>query len=157
MTRFTRMQDRFFDKVRSGKAAEAAAQRGTATDLSALEGHDYALLVTFRRDGSPVPTPVWFGLADGKLYVNTSTDTAKVKRIRNDPHARVGPCTMRGKATGPLTEGRARLLSAPEEAEHAEAALAANYGKTRQVYERVGERMGVETVYIEFTPEGGEA
>jgi PPOX class probable F420-dependent enzyme len=153
MTRFSRLQDRFFDSIRSNKAAEAARQPGTATDLRALEGHDYALLVTFKRDGTPMPTPVWFGLADNKLYVRSSIDTAKLKRIRNDPHVRVGPCTLRGKATGPLTEGRARILG-PEDEAQAEAAIAANYGKSRDVFEGMGERMGVKTLYIEVKPEG---
>jgi PPOX class probable F420-dependent enzyme len=156
VTRLSRTQDKFFDSIRSKKAADAAQQPGTAKDLSALEGHDYALLVTFKRDGTPLPTPVWFGLADNKLYVRTSSDTHKVKRIRNDSHVRVGPCSMRGKATGPLTEGRARIVP-PEEEEQAEAAIAANYGKSRDVFERMGERIGVEAVYIEVTPEGGEA
>jgi PPOX class probable F420-dependent enzyme len=156
MTRFTRLQYRFYDTIRSKKATEAAQQPGSATDLSALEGHKYALLVTFKRDGTPVPTPVWFGLADNKMYVRTESDTVKVKRIRNDPHVRVGPCNDRGKPKGPLTEGRARVV-APEEEEQAEAALAANYGKGREVFERMGDRMGVHAVYIEVTPEGGEA
>jgi len=156
VTRLSSAQNKFFDSIRSKKANDAAGQRGTATDLAALEGQDYALLVTFRKDRTPVPTPVWFGLADDKLYVRTESDTAKVKRIRHDPHVRVGPCTMRGKPLGPLTEARARIV-APAEEEQAEAALQANYGKTRDVFEGMSERMGVEAVYIEVTPEGGEA
>jgi uncharacterized protein len=156
MTRISNAQNKFFDSIRSKKASEAATKPGSAPDLSALTGRDYALLVTFKKDGTPVPTPVWFGLADDKLYVRSESDTAKVKRIRNDPHVRVGPCTMRGKPLGPLTEARARIV-APAEEEQAEAALQANYGKTRDVFEGMSERMGVEAVYIEVTPEGGEA
>lgn len=156
MTRFTRLQNRFLDTIRSKKADEVARQPGTATDLSALAGHKNCLLVTFKRDGAPVPTPVWFGLAGDKLYVRTESDTAKVKRVRNDAHVRVGPCGDRGQPKGPLTEGRARVVGPDEEA-HAEAAIQANFGKGRQVFEGVGDRMGVETVYIEVTPEGGEA
>jgi uncharacterized protein len=156
VSRLSKLQNRFFDSIRSGKAEEAARQPGTAADLSALEGHKYALLVTFKRDGTPLPTPVWFGLADGKLYVRTEADTAKVKRIRNDPHVRVGPCSDRGKPKGPLTEGRARVVS-PDEEQQAEAALQANYGKARDVYERMADRIGFDAVYIEVTPEGGEA
>jgi PPOX class probable F420-dependent enzyme len=156
VTRLTRLQNRFWDTVRSGKATEAAKQPGTARDLSALQGHKYALLVTFKRDGTPMPTPVWFGLAGDKLFVRTESDTAKVKRIRNDPHVRVGPCSERGKPKGPLTEGRARVVS-PEDEEQAEAAIAANYGKGRQFMDRFEERMNLDLVYIEVTPEGGEA
>jgi PPOX class probable F420-dependent enzyme len=150
MTRITRLQNKFFDATRSRKAAEAAKQPGTAQDLAALDGR-YALVVTFKRDGEPVPTPVWFGVDEGKLYFRTESDTAKVTRIRNDPHVRVGPCNGVGKPQGPLTEARARVLP-PEEEEHAEAAIQSNYGKGREIFESMGDRMGVETVYIEVTP-----
>ena len=156
MTRLARLQNKFFDSIRSKEAEEAAQQPGTAADLSALEGHKYALLVTFKRDGTPIPTPVWFGLADHKMYARTETRNAKVKRIRNDPHVRVGPCNERGKPKGPLTEGRARILPTEEEPP-AEAALAANYGRGREIYRRVEARMDLDLSYIEVTPEGGEA
>ena len=66
-----------------------------------LRGHKYCLLVTYKRSGEPVPTPVWFGLGDGKLYVRSEAGVAKVRRIRNDPRVRVAPCTVRGKPLGP--------------------------------------------------------
>ena len=76
-----------------------------------LRGHKYCLLVTYKRSGEPVPTPVWFGLGDGELYVRSEADVAKVKRIRNDSRVRVAPCTVRGKPLGPPAEGRARGAS----------------------------------------------
>jgi len=53
------------------------------------EIHDkkYVSLVSFRKNGAAVPTPVWFGEKDGKLYVMTRSDSGKYKRIRNNPHA----------------------------------------------------------------------
>ena len=156
MSRAGNLQNRFFDSIRSKKAEEAAKQPGTAADFAALEGHKYALLVTFKRDGTPIPTPVWFGLANEKFYARTETRNAKVKRIRNDPHVRVGPCNERGKPKGPLTEGRARILR-PEEEGPAEAALAANYGAGREIYRRMEARMDLDLSYIEVTPEGDEA
>ena len=57
-------------------------------------------LTTFRKTGAGVPTPVWFGEQDGKLYVMTRSDMGKAKRIRNNPQVRVAPCTIRGKVTG---------------------------------------------------------
>jgi hypothetical protein len=70
----------------------------------------YISLVSFRRTGSPVATPVWFGERDEKLYVMTRSDSGKYKRIRNNPRIRVAPCTVRGKLTGPEFEGMARVL-----------------------------------------------
>lgn len=117
-----------------------------------LLGHKYCLLVTYRRSGEAVPTPVWFGLDDRKLYARSERDVAKVKRIRNDPRVRVAPCTVRGKPLGPPAEGRARVLDEPEDEQKAEVALSANYGLGRTVYERAGDALGAETVYLEIAP-----
>jgi PPOX class probable F420-dependent enzyme len=144
-----RANNRFLDRLRHRKAFEAAGRAGTARDVSALEGHKYCHLTTFRRDGTPVPSPVWFGLGDGKLYLRSEAHVGKVKRVRNDPHVRVAPCSFRGKPLGPATEGTARVLSADEEA-RAEAAIGANYGAGRRVYEGMGG--GLELVYLEVTP-----
>ena len=99
-----------------------------------------------------MPTPVWFGLGDGKLYVRSEADVAKVKRIRNDPRVRVAPCTARGKPLGPPAEGRARVLDQHGDIEQAETALQTNYGLGRKLYEGAGGVFGVKTVYLEITP-----
>jgi PPOX class probable F420-dependent enzyme len=117
-----------------------------------LRGHKYSSLVTYKRSGEAVATPVWFGLGDGRLYVRSDADAAKVKRIRNDPRARVGPCTARGKPLGPPAEGRARVLDGRSDIATAEAALEANYGLGRKLYERAGGSLGVQAVYLEVTP-----
>jgi uncharacterized protein len=149
--RFTTASDWFFGRIRHRQAFEAAAQEGTAADLSGFARRKYALLTTFKRDGTTVPTPVWFGVADGRLYVRSEAEVGKVKRIRNDPHVRVAPATLRGKPVGPTTEATARILPPDEEA-GAEAALADNYGLFRRVYESGGDRLGVAGTYIEITP-----
>ncbi|MGB8061302.1 MAG: PPOX class F420-dependent oxidoreductase [Candidatus Sulfotelmatobacter sp.] len=77
---------------------------------SALRGQKYISLTTFRKTGAGVATPVWFGEEDGKLYVMTLSKMGKTKRIRNNPHVRVAPCTIRGKVTGPDFAATARLL-----------------------------------------------
>ncbi len=117
-----------------------------------LRTHKYCLLVTYKRSGEAVPTPVWFGLADGKLFIRSEANVAKVKRIRNDPQVRLAPCTVRGKPVGPPAEGRARVLDQPSDEQKAEAALQANYGLGRKLYEGAGGALGVGTVYLEITP-----
>jgi uncharacterized protein len=129
-----------------------AKKPGTERDFESLRGRKYALLVTFRRSGEPVPTPVWFGLdAGGRLYFRTEARTAKVKRIRNDSHVRVGPCNVRAKPIGALAEGTARVLP-PEENERAEVVIQSNYGMERRIYEGAVDRMNVDLVYVEITP-----
>jgi uncharacterized protein len=141
----------FYDHMRSRKAAKVAGTPGTATDFAAFEGRHYGLIVTFKRSGEPVPTPVLFAVDGGKLYFRTEERAAKIKRIRNDPHVRVGPCNSRGKPRGPLTEGTARVLSG-EEAERAFRALRANYTVPMRFFEGALDHMPVDIVYVEVTP-----
>ena len=79
-----------------------------------IQGHKYIQLTSFRKDGTPVPTPVWFGEEGDKLYVVTRADAGKTKRIRNNPQVRVAPCTFRGKVTGPEFSASARVLPAAD-------------------------------------------
>jgi uncharacterized protein len=150
----SRRLNRFLDRLRSEDAFQAAERTGTAPDLTALEGHKYALLVSFRRSGEPIPTPVWFGLDRGRAYFNTRSRNAKLKRIRHDPHVRLGPCSFRGKPLGPLAEGRARVLVAEQEPT-AEAALRSNYGLARRLYYATVGGRGDPTVYVEVAAAGG--
>jgi uncharacterized protein len=144
--------NRFYDWIRHPAARSLAGEQRTVSGFDHLQGHKYCLLVTYKRGGEPVPTPVWFGLSDGKLYVRSDANAAKVKRIGNDPRSRVAPCTSRGKPLGPPAEGRARILDQPGEGGLAEAALRANYGLGRRIYEGAGDALGTKTVYLEVTP-----
>jgi hypothetical protein len=83
------------------------------TALGNVATAKYVLLTTFRKDGTPVSTPVWGVARDDKLYVWTETGSWKVKRIRRNPAVTVQACDMRGKTTrGTVVEGSARLLDA---------------------------------------------
>jgi PPOX class probable F420-dependent enzyme len=143
--------DRVYDRMRHRDAFAAAREEPTVQGFDALRGHKYCLLISLRRSGEPVPTPVWFGLDDaGRLFVRTEAGSAKVKRIRADGRVRVAPANGRGKPTGPLAAGLARVLPEHEEAA-AEAALRSNYGLGRRIYEGMAEPLGVHTVYLEVT------
>jgi PPOX class probable F420-dependent enzyme len=135
------------DAWSSAAAETIAAEHG----FESLSGHRYCLLTTFRKSGEPIPTPVWFGLADGTVYLRTEAAVGKVKRIRSNPRVRIAPCTLRGKPLGPPAEGRARVL-APDESERAERAIAANYGLFRKLYEGGGNRLPIDLVYIAVEP-----
>ena len=149
-----RLQNRFYDRIRSGAAGRATDGAAARGDLSSLRGRKYGLVVTYKRDGTGVPTPVWFGLDDeGRLYFRTGANVAKVKRIRNNPRVLVAPCSVRGKPLGPSIEGTARVL-AGEEKEHAEAAIQSNYGLGRRLYERAADAVGGDEVYVEVVPAG---
>jgi uncharacterized protein len=143
-----------YDRMRHKTAFESAARPGTAQDFAGLHGQKYALLVTFRKDLTPVPTPVWFALLDDdRLVTHTEERTAKVRRIGRNPRVRVYPSDPRGKPLGPGIEGTARVLGTADEREQAEAALDRHYGRTRRVYEKVMTNPA-EMVYLEVTPAG---
>ncbi|MER6448628.1 PPOX class F420-dependent oxidoreductase [Streptomyces venezuelae] len=81
-------------------------------DLEQLGRARYVSLTTFRKDGTPVATPVWAVADGGELYVWTRSDSWKVKRIRNNGRVTVTACDMRGRVEdgAQALEGEARLL-----------------------------------------------
>jgi PPOX class probable F420-dependent enzyme len=97
---------------------------------AAIRGQKYISLTTFRKNGQKVSTPVWFGEDGDKLYVMTRSDMGKTKRIHNNPHVLVAPCTMRGKVIGPEYEALARILP-PEEHAHARETINPKYWMAR--------------------------
>jgi hypothetical protein len=86
----------------------------TAESIRSLSGRKHISLETFRRDGTPVRTPVWFAEADGVLYVYSLADAGKVKRIRANSRARVAPCDMRGNLRGEWMGAEARIVEGDE-------------------------------------------
>src|SRR5712671_5377636 len=92
---------------RGGPELAQAAATGSLADLA---GRQYCTVVSFRRSGEPVATPVWFGIADGRLYFRSLAGTAKLRRIEHTPDVLVAPCSRRGKPLGAPFSGRARVL-----------------------------------------------
>ncbi len=66
------------------------------------------LLTTFRRDGTPVGTPVSLAIDGDRAFIRSPGSGGKVKRIRRDPRVQVAPCTARGRQTGPSVPALAR-------------------------------------------------
>jgi hypothetical protein len=84
-------------------------------DASTLAREKHISLTTFKRDGTPVSTPVWVVSDDGgRLLIWSAADTWKVKRIRRDPQVRVAGCDFNGNIHGEVVEGTARLLPASD-------------------------------------------
>src|ERR1035437_909032 len=133
LSRVTSVPNRFYHWIRHPSARSPAGQERTGRGFEHLRGQKNCLLLTYKRSGEAVPTPVWLGLGDGKPSARGVSDVAKVKRIRNDPRVRVAPCTARGKQLGPPAEGRARVLDQPSDGEEAEGALQATCGVGRRI------------------------
>ena len=144
---------RAMDKMRHRDAFDIGAPTGS--DFSGFEDYRQIVLVTFKRSGEAMPSPINHGVAGGKIYVRTDPSTGKVKRIRNNPKVLVVASNLRGKPTGSVVAGVARILPEAEHA-HAEAVIAANWSAPMKVFERsldYGSQLaGVPTAYIEITP-----
>lgn len=149
--RFARLVDRVFDRLRH-RDAFAVTQPSAATGggLDELRRSKYCLLVTYRADGTPVPTPVWLAVDDrGRMFVKTRADAGKAKRVRRDGRALIAPCTTRGRPTGPARPATATIVSA-DGRRHAEECLARAYGLGRRLSERILGGPDELAVYIEL-------
>jgi len=70
------------------------------SDRTAVLTAQYVALTTYRRDGTPVTTPVWAAAEGESLYLFSNAAAGKVKRLRNSSRAAIAPCTATGKVTG---------------------------------------------------------
>ena len=86
----------------------------TEKKLLHFAGEKYINLETYRKNGLGVKTPVWFVESDGILYVRTSNDAGKYKRISNNPSVQIAPCDMRGGLKGEWVKGEARMANEDE-------------------------------------------
>nr|WP_169308066.1 PPOX class F420-dependent oxidoreductase [Oscillochloris trichoides] len=119
--------------------------------FTALNKHQYANLFTYRKNGEAIKTPIWFALKNGKIYVVTTKNAGKVKRIRNNGRVMIGPSDARGTPLGETMEARARVLG-PDEVEIAKAALDEKYGLFKAVFDFFMTVRGVERDWVEITP-----
>ena len=54
-------------------------------------------------------TPVWFIRKDNKIYIRTSNQSGKVKRIKNNNNVSYALCNIRGKIKGEWHNGVAKI------------------------------------------------
>jgi len=101
---------------------------GEPAPFSQFEGEKVISLETYRRNGQPVRTPVWFLQEEGVLYVHTDDSTGKVKRIRRNPKVRVAPSHFRGKPKADYIEARAELETSPGTVEEYRSQIYKKYG-----------------------------
>ena len=129
-------------------------------DAHELGRQDFISITTFRRDGTPVATPMWVVGSAGHLYLWTGSQTGKVKRIRNNPAVTLAPCTRTGRMTGSAVPATARLLATSERPD-LWPSFPAKYGWTLRLIlaaERISERLRIgpfhkqgERIYVELT------
>jgi len=114
------------------------------------------LLVTYKRDGTPVGTPVSIAVEGDLAFVRTWDTAWKFRRIRNNPEVEVVPSTARGKPTGPAIRARARVLDG-EESAHAGRLLARKHPILHGLLVPLAHRLrGNKTMHIELTSAPGQ-
>jgi uncharacterized protein len=96
--------------------ATADVVPASATSFVPFARQQTVLLTTFRRDGTPVKTPVNIAVDGDRAFIRSWDSAGKVKRIRNNPEVAIAPCTARSRQTGPPMSARARILSGQESA-----------------------------------------
>lgn len=109
---------------------------GEPEALLQFQGENVISLETYRRNGEPVRTPVWFLEENGTLYVHTGGGTGKVNRIRRNPKVRVAPSTFRGKPKTEYIEARAELETSP--------------GTLEEYYSRIYKKYGLQGALTKF-------
>jgi PPOX class probable F420-dependent enzyme len=149
MSRIADLQYRVLDRIRHRQAFEVGRRPAAASDFGGLRGARQCLVVTYKRSGEPVPTPVNFGLAGGRLYFRSEPRSAKVRRIGRDPRVKVCACNIRGRPSGPVVDGRARVLAGSAKSAAADAALASNWTAPMKAMERGLDQLPLELVYVE--------
>ena len=98
------------------------------TSRTDLKSSRYALLRSFRRDGTPVETPIWFAFdADGVLF--RTKVGPKTRRLAARGDVELAACDYRGRVRPGATSlaGRATILSGAD-AERANRTLRRRYG-----------------------------
>ena len=121
--------------------------------FATLGRNPFIALTTYRKNGAPVMTPVWFIQQDGKLFVWTAVASGKVKRLKNNPQVQLGPSNHSGKLLGAIQQGSAHIANA-EEYPALDKAFKAKYGWQVQFFALLWKIQGHKHTYIEIRSPG---
>ena len=124
-----------------------------SNDLDSLKSAKTILLTTYKRDGSPVGTPVSIAFDGDRAFFRSYDKAWKTKRLRNNPNVKAAPATLRGTPTGRSVDARATLL-AGEQAQIAGRALARRHRLLQGILVPLAHRlMRYQTMHYELHPD----
>jgi uncharacterized protein len=98
------------------------------TGLEIFKNQEFLSLETFRKSGEGVKSPIWFVQEGDSLYMWTVGDSAKIKRIRNNPQVKIAPCKRFGEVTGEWITAHASVDDSPAAVRHVEELLRRKVG-----------------------------
>jgi PPOX class probable F420-dependent enzyme len=111
----------------------------------AIADEKYVLLTTFKRDGTPVASPVWIvGLPDGRAGFWTSSGSGKAKRLVHTSRVLLQPSNATGKKThGEQVEANAVLVAGGPDFEAVQAGISKKYGILTKITKLLGTLGGI--------------
>jgi len=74
----------------------------------------YIYLETYKKDGTPIRTPVWFVIDKDLIYVITRDSTGKVKRLKNNQDVRIVLCSFKGEPKNEWIKGKVEKITGKE-------------------------------------------
>jgi uncharacterized protein len=122
------------------------------TALAPISNAKTILLTTYKRDGTPVATPVSLAFDGERAFFRSYDKAWKTRRLRRNPAVQAAPATLRGRATGPAISARATLLDG-EQARVAARALARRHRILQAILVPAAHRlMRYRTLHYELVP-----
>ncbi|HUF98420.1 MAG TPA: PPOX class F420-dependent oxidoreductase [Ilumatobacter sp.] len=107
----------------------------------------YIALTTFKRDGTPVTTPVWIAPLSEANTAGfwTSSGSGKAKRIGHTTRVTLQACDARGRASAdaPVIDATAELASAGPVFDEIKRAIVAKYGFMTKITKVLGSIGGI--------------
>jgi PPOX class probable F420-dependent enzyme len=143
--------------LRSRQLGYVVGRVGLATSpaLAPFVEQKTALLTTYRREGTPVRTPLSIAVDGNRAFFRSYANAGKTRRLHNNPIIELAPSKTKGTPVGPTIRGRARLLNGPE-AKHAARLLSRKHpllqGVMVPLIHRVSRSKTGRTVHFELTP-----
>jgi PPOX class probable F420-dependent enzyme len=134
-----------FDNSRGGRS-------GSDAGLDHLRDTKTIVLTTFKRDGTPVPTPVSIAFDGSRAFFRSYHKAWKTKRLSRNPEVEVTPSNVSGKVTGPSVRAWAKLLD-DQQSRVAARALARRHRFLQALLVPVAHRlMRYKTMHYELLP-----
>ena len=117
-----------------------------------LNGHKYIRVITYKKTGKEVATPVWFVFNKSVINIMTFEKAGKAKRIKNNPQVTLCPCTARGQSLGQNFKAHASFVAESEEKE-INTLMKKKYGIIYRFLRSIAKIRGVKYKFIELIPQ----
>src|ERR1043165_5580812 len=120
--------------------------------LTPLRNTKTILLTTYKKDGTPVATPVSIAFDRERAFFRSYDKAWKTRRLRRNPTVQAAPATLRGQPIGPAIRARATPLHG-EQARLAARALARRHRILQAILVPATHRlMRYRTMHYELVP-----